>query len=646
MDSLTQPLLTATPERLAAACAERLAAARDALARFESLPADTPFAAVVDAWDAVGRPLNGLTGVAGLHFQVHPDVAQREAAAEVEQEVSRFGTELSLDRAAYERLAALDLDATQDPVARRIVEHALRDFRRAGVDREEPVRGRVRALREELVGIGQEFGRNIAGDVRTITIPEGAAGLDGLPADYVAAHPPGPDGAVTLTTNPTDSQPFMKYATHRGHREAMYRASQSRGAPANLDVLQRMIARRHELATLLGYPHWAAYVTEDKMIRTAENAAAFIGRVTELTGARQDAEVAELLALLRREQPDAEVVRDWDRGVLMEQVRRERLDFDGRDARPYLPYAQVKAGVLDVAGRLYGLEFRRAEVPVWHPDVEAWDILEDGAPRARFYLDMHPRTDKYKHAAMFDLVSGIRDAVLPEACLVCNLPQPSADDPALLEPDDVTTFFHEFGHLLHHLLAGRQRWLSVSGISTEWDFVEVPSQLFEEWAFDADVLARFARHHETGEPIPAGLVARMRAANEYGKGIRTRMQMFYAALALEYFSRDPEGVDTTEVIRKLKPRYVPYPHEEGTTFQAAFGHLDGYSALYYTYMWSLVLAKDLFSAFDGRLMDRELAARYRRSVLEPGGSRDADALVQDFLGRPSAFDAFERWLAA
>jgi thimet oligopeptidase len=426
----------------------------------------------------------------------------------------------------------------------------------------------------------------------------------------------------------------------------MYRASQSRGAPANLDVLQRMIARRHELATLLGYPHWAAYVTEDKMIRTAENAAAFIGRVTELTGARQDAEVAELLALLRREQPDAEVVRDWDRGVLMEQVRRERLDFDGRDARPYLPYAQVKAGVLDVAGRLYGLEFRRAEVPVWHPDVEAWDILEDGAPRARFYLDMHPRTDKYKHAAMFDLVSGIRDAVLPEACLVCNLPQPSADDPALLEPDDVTTFFHEFGHLLHHLLAGRQRWLSVSGISTEWDFVEVPSQLFEEWAFDADVLARFARHHETGEPIPAGLVARMRAANEYGKGIRTRMQMFYAALALEYFSRDPEGVDTTEVIRKLKPRYVPYPHEEGTTFQAAFGHLDGYSALYYTYMWSLVLAKDLFSAFDGRLMDRELAARYRRSVLEPGGSRDADALVQDFLGRPSAFDAFERWLAA
>jgi thimet oligopeptidase len=646
MDSLAQPLLGATPQRMAEACAAALAAARAALDRFKALPPDTPFLDGVDAWDAIGRPLNGLTGVAGLHFQVHPEAAQREAAAQVEQEVSRVVTEFSLDRAAYERLAALDPGDADDPVARRIVEHALRDFRRAGVDREEPVRARVRALREELVGIGQEFGRNIAGDVRTITLPEGAAGLDGLPADYVAAHPPGPDGAVTLTTDPTDYVPFMKYATHRGHREAYYRASQSRGAPANLEVLQRMLARRHELATLLGYPHWAAYVTEDKMIKTAENAAEFIGRITDLTGSRQDEEVAELLALLRKELPDAEVVRDWDRGFLMEQVRRERLDFDGRDARPYLPYAQVQAGVLDVAARLYGLTFERADVEVWHPDVQAFDILEGGEPSARFYLDMHPRADKYKHAAMFDLVSGIRDEVLPEACLVCNMARPTGDDPALLEPDDVNTFFHEFGHLLHHLLAGRQRWLAVSGISTEWDFVEVPSQLFEEWAFDAGVLARFARHHETGEPIPVELVERMRAASEYGKGIRTRMQMFYAALALEYFSRDPAGVDTTEVIRQLKPRYVPYPHEEGTAFQAAFGHLEGYSALYYTYMWSLVLAKDLYSAFDGDLMNREVAARYRRHVLEPGGSRDAEALVQAFLGRPSAFDAFERWLAA
>ncbi|HTE06508.1 MAG TPA: M3 family metallopeptidase, partial [Planctomycetota bacterium] len=206
--------------------------------------------------------------------------------------------------------------------------------------------------------------------------------------------------------------------------------------------------------------------------------------------------------------------------------------------------------------------------------------------------------------------------------------------------------FHEFGHLMHHLLAGRQRWLSVAGISTEWDFVEVPSQLYEEWSRDVSVLQSFARHHVTGEPIPAALVARMRAAADYGKGIGTRIQMFYAALSLAYYGGDPAGLDSTEVIRRLKPQYVPFPHEEGTTLQTGFGHLEGYTALYYTYMWSLVLAKDLFSQFGADLQDTAVARRYRQRVLEPGGSRDAELLVSDFLGRPFDFRAFEAWLAA
>ncbi|HZL99136.1 MAG TPA: M3 family metallopeptidase, partial [Planctomycetota bacterium] len=502
------------------------------------------------------------------------------------------------------------------------------------------------ALREELVEIGQEFSRNIAGDRRTVPLADGRAGLAGLPEDWIAAHPEADDGSVTLTTDPTDYQPFMKYARDRGHREALYRAFMSRGTPANLDVLERMLARRHELATLLGFRSWADYATEDKMIKTADRAAEFIGRVTDLTTARMEREVAELLALAREERPEANEVRDWDRAHDMEQVRRRRFDFDGRQARPYFPYERVKAGVFEVAGRLYGLEIRPLPVRAWHPEVETYELAEQGRPVARFYLDMHPRADKFKHAAMFDLVSGTAGQRLPEATLVCNFPRPEGEDPGLLEPSEVTTFFHEFGHLLHHLLAGRQRWLAVSGISTEWDFVEVPSQLFEEWARDATVLQRFARHHATGEPIPAALVERMRAANEYGKGINTRIQMYYAALALEYYRRDPAGLDTTEVARRLKARYVPFPHEEGTAFQASFGHLEGYSALYYTYMWSLVLAKDLLGAFAGDLLDAGTARRYRRCVLEPGGSQDAEALVASFLGRPFAFDAFERWLAA
>jgi thimet oligopeptidase len=437
----------------------------------------------------------------------------------------------------------------------------------------------------------------------------------------------------------------MKYCRVAARRSELYRSYMTRGAPANLPVLTRMIALRHELATRLGYPSWAAYVTEDKMIGTEQAARDFVERVTALTGPRLQREVDELLAQWRREEPGAAELRDSDRLYLMEQSRRERFDFDSREAREYFGWENVRRGVLDTAARLYGLRFERVAVRAWHPDVECYDVWDANERRARFYLDMHPRTDKYKHAAMFDLVSGLQGGRLPEACLVCNMPRPAGDDPGLLEPSDVVTLFHEFGHLLHHLLAGRQRWLAVSGIATEWDFVEVPSQFFEEWARDVRVLQSFARHVRTGAVIPAALVERMRAAQEYGKGVHTRVQMFYAALALELFGSQPPQ-DTGAVVRRLRPRYVPFPHEEGTSFEASFGHLEGYSALYYTYMWSLVLAKDLLGPFGGDLLDAQVAHPYPPSVLEPGGSKDAAELVADFLGRPYSFEAFERWLAA
>ncbi|HEX5012275.1 MAG TPA: M3 family metallopeptidase [Planctomycetota bacterium] len=644
--TLLTPLLDATPARLQRAAAEALDAARAARTRFVALPVGAPFLQVVDAFDGLEQELNRVEGLAGLFFQVHPDGALREQAAAVEQDFSRFRTDLALDREVYQRLAAADLagaEAQAQPVARRLVEHALRDFRRAGVDREEPVRARIRQLHEELVLVGQEFARNIAGDVRTVQVP--AADLAGLPEDWLAAHPAGPDGRVAVTTNPTDWIPCMKYCRVAARRSELYRSYMSRGAPANLPVLARMIALRHELATLLGYPSWAAYVTEDKMVGTEQAAREFVERVTQLTGPRLQREVDELLEHWRLEEPGAAVLRDSDRLYLMEQARRRRFDFDSREAREYFGWENVRRGVLDTAARLYGLRFERVAVRAWHPDVECYDVWDSNERRARFYLDMHPRADKYKHAAMFDLVSGLQGGRLPEACLVCNMPRPAGDDPGLLEPSDVVTLFHEFGHLLHHLLAGRQRWLAVSGIATEWDFVEVPSQFFEEWARDVRVLQSFARHVRTGSVIPAELVERMRAAQEYGKGVHTRVQMFYAALALELFGSEPPQ-DTGAVVRRLRPRYVPFPHEEGTAFEASFGHLEGYSALYYTYMWSLVLAKDLLEPFGGDLLDAQVASRYRRCVLEPGGSKDAAELVADFLGRPYSFEAFERWLAA
>jgi thimet oligopeptidase len=313
--------------------------------------------------------------------------------------------------------------------------------------------------------------------------------------------------------------------------------------------------------------------------------------------------------------------------------------------RSYFEYSKVKAGVLAITARLFGLSYRRVpSAPVWHSEVEAYDVLSGDRLLGRIFLDMHPRENKYKHYAQFTLVNGVAGRRLPEGVLMCNFPRPGVE-PALMEHDGVRTFFHEFGHLLHHVLGGHTRWAGISGVATEWDFVEAPSQMLEEWVWDVPVLQSFARHHKTGEPIPASLVEKAKRADEYGKGLWVRQQMFYAATSLQFHARDPRGLDTTKLMAELQDRYTPFKYVDGTYFHESFGHLDGYSAIYYTYMWSLVIAKDLFSEFaSAGLLDPAVASRYRKAILEPGGGKPAAALVEDFLGRPYDFRAYQSWL--
>ena len=636
--------LCGTPDDLAAGCRADMERARAEAARAKGAGA-ADRAGTLEAFDAAFAALSEAASRASLARNVHPDPAMRDVAERCEQEVDALSTELSLDRGLYEALAALDVSG-EDAETRHLVEKSLRDFRRAGVDRDEATRARVRALREELVRIGQEFGRNVKDDVRRVELEPGE--LEGLPEDWRRAHPPGEGGKVTVTTDNTDYVPFMTYARSGRAREALWRLYRLRGHPRNLDVLSRMLARRAELARLLGYPSWAAYVTEDKMIGSADAAAAFVEKISRAAEARMHRDFGQLLERKRRDAPEAERVEPWDSAYLQERVKAEQYGFDSQSVRPYLEYGRVKDGVLDVTASLFGISYRRApDAPSWHPEVEVYDVLEDGRLLGRIHLDMHPREGKYKHYAQFTLASGQRGVRLPEGVLVCNFPRPTPAAPALMEHGDVKTFFHEFGHLLHHVLGGHTRWAAQSGVATEWDFVEAPSQMLEEWVWDPEVLARFARHVDTGEPLPAAVVRGMKAADEYGKGLMVRQQMFYAATSLELHRRDPEGLDTTAVVAELQERYTPFPHVEGTYFQESFGHLDGYSAIYYTYMWSLVIAKDLLGPFRAAgLMDPATAHRYRRAVLEPGGSRPAAELVRDFLGRPHGFEAYEAWLNA
>ena len=632
-----------TPDTLKTEAQDALAAARRLL---ESLHAATGARTVDNTllpFHEMQLLLSRPAHRAGLFSEVHPERAIREAAEKATQELSAFATELSLDTRLFRALAALDA-ASLPPTPRRYLEHALRDFRRAGVDKDEATRGRLKQLAEEAVVLGQRFDRAVREDVRSVQLKP--AQLDGLPLDYVAAHPPGPDGLVTITTDYPDFLPFRQYAHDAEARRRLYVENGARAFPENEKTLRALLEVRAEQARLLGYASWADFVTEDKMARSSKEVATFLDSVARAAEGRSRADLARLLKRKQQDDAGAASVEDFEKAYYEERVKQESFAFDSQSVRPYFEFRRTRDGLLAICSRLFDVAFQKVEdADVWHPSVDVYDVTRGEARLGRIYLDLHPRADKYKHAAQFPLVSGVLGVQAPEGVLVCNFADPRVAEPALLDHDDVVTLFHEFGHLMHHLLGGTQRFIGFSGVATEWDFVEAPSQMLEEWAWDAGTLALFARHVETDAPIPAELVGRMRAANEFGKGIQTRHQVFYAQLSLAYHLADPRTLDLTRTMVDLQRRYSPFPHVPGTHFFASFGHLNGYSAMYYTYLWSLVIAKDLLSEFlRVGLLDAATARRYREAVLVPGGSRDAKDLVEAFLGRPYGFAAFAEWL--
>ena len=603
------------------------------------IKADRPADAtdLLNRWNDVSIAIGNVASVASLFSEVHPLETVRSRGESAMQEVQKLDTDLSLDRDLYEVFAAVDgsgLDAT----AKRLLDKTLLDFHRGGVDKDDATRTRVKELSERAILVGQEFSKNIRDDVRSVKVTPDK--LDGMPQDWIDAHVVDEDGFVTLTTDYPDVVPFSTYGRDRDTRRALRMEFLNRAWPANDALLKELFEIRREHAHLLGYRDWADYDAEVKMIKEGAAIPEFIDRiaVAALESGERDRNV--VLDRMRQDYPDAETIDASDLAFYAEAVRREQLDVDAQQVRTYFDFTAVRRGLLEVTGRLFGLTYRPAEDAVlWDEAVAAYDVFLTDSDRhlGRIYLDLHPREGKFKHAAQFDLVRGLSDRQLAEGVLVCNFPR------GLMEHSDVVTLFHEFGHLVHHVLAGRGEWVRFSGVATEWDFVEAPSQMLEEWAWDADVLRTFARNG-AGEEIPDALVARMRRADDFGKGYNARTQMFYASMSYWFHVDIPE--DLTERTRELQSRYSLFPYIEGTHMPASFGHLEGYGSGYYTYMWSLVIAKDMFSAFDrDNMFDPEVAGRYRDRLLAQGGQRDAADLVADFLGRPYTFEAYAAWLA-
>jgi thimet oligopeptidase len=644
-DTDNQPFWTGQPDAATfeRAVDARLGRARTLLDRLVRVTGKRTVTNTLVPYDNLMRELDRASSQSGLIREVHPDSTLRQAAERGGQRVAALATDISLDRRVFDAIQTMEM-GNADSATRHYVGRILRDFRLAGVDKDSATRERIKALRDELVLIGQEFDRNIRDDVRTIEVAS-AADLDGLPADYIDAHQPGADGKIRVTTDYPDVFPILTYARNDELRRRVRFEFDNRAYPKNMAVLDRMIARRAELARLLGFSSWADYAVADKMVGTAAKASAFIDRVVTASGAAAEREYQTLLRRKRQDVPGATSINRWETAYLRELVRRSDYDFDSQQVRPFLPYDRVKQGVLDLSARLFGVTFRRMkDAPVWHPSVEGWEMLENGKLAGRFYLDMHARPGKYAHAAHFRVRTGTTDGSLPESALVCNFPGGTPGEPGLMDHGDLETFLHEFGHLMHSMLA-RQRWNGISGVRTEWDFVEAPSQMLEEWGWDPTVLAGFARHYETGEPIPAELVRHLKRATGFGRAIDMRTQMTYARISLSMYDRPPAEVNTDSIVATVTQAYSPVAPQPDTHMQASFSHLNGYSAYYYTYMWSLVIAKDLFSRFDrANLLAAEPARRYRTLILERGGAAPAARLVQDFLGRPFSFDAWQAWL--
>ncbi|MCR9106958.1 MAG: Zn-dependent oligopeptidase [Gammaproteobacteria bacterium] len=623
-----------TPAQLTTLCNETLDTAKSAFAQIESDTSPATVQSVYGPYNAMGIGLQDIQHIWYVK-SVHPDTNVQAAAEACINAYIDFATTIELSQPFYQRVASIDVTGL-NPSEQLMIENRLRAFRKSGVDRDEPTRQRVRALIAEITELGTAFDKNIRTDSKIIVT--NAEELKGLPEDFIASHPADADGNIEISTDYPDLFPVLTYSESDDLRLRLYTASKAIATPANDTTLRQLIEKRHELANLLGYPSHAALAMDGLMIGTPENAQRFIDEIGDAVREPASKDMAILLQRLQQIDPAATGVEVWQSFYLSNLVRQEQYAIDAREVRQYFHFDRVQRGIFAMTEQLFDVEIVPWQTNTWHEDVTAWELRDNGKPLGRFYLDMHPRKNKYKHAAHWTLRTGLKDGPIAMSGMVMNFPQ------GLMEHNQVETFLHEFGHLLHNMFSGSQQWLDISGMTMERDFVEAPSQMLEEWVWDYDTLKTFATN-DAGEVIPRSLVEKMVAARHFGEAAGTAQQLFYANLALNYYNRPPDSFALLPLLKDMQARYSPYPYVPDTYFYNNFTHLNGYSSNYYIYQWSKAISTDLFSQFAAAGMnDAKTASDYRRKILEPGGSKPASELIADFLQRPFSPDTYKTYL--
>ena len=587
---------------------------------------------------------------------VSTDAEQRDRGTRAEQDVANWLIEFGKNEPLYKAVRAYA--AKNTPLKgeqKRLLEHALRDYRRAGMELPAERRDKLKAVEKDITKLGIAFEKNIREDETRVPLTPDE--LAGMPDDFISGLLQTSGICLVGMDYPT-FLPIMDYCENETTRKKVWLAYKRRGGKRNIAVLEKIIKARAKAANLLGYESTAAYETEVRMSKTPDTVWKFYKDLRPLVRKKAERDFLEFTTAKREHTGDADAkFYPWDQSFYQKRLMKQKYAVDAKVVQEYFPLESVLNGIFGITESLYGLEYRDVTAnaaskgrDLWHEDVKLFEVFDkaSGELLGDFYLDLHPRENKYGHAACWGLVPrkvwADGRVTKPVAALVCNFTKPTEDKPSLLTHDETKTFFHEFGHGLHNLLT-RTTYGSFSGTAVARDFVEAPSQMFEHWIWDAEVVKTYARHYKTGEPLPEKLLQGMLRAKNLGSGMLAEHQFYYGIVDMTYHTAPKGEVDTTKVGLELFAEIELYDEIPGTFYQASFGHLNGYQAGYYGYMWSNVYAEDMFQRFKEQgMLNPKAGAYYREKILARGGTMDEIDMVRDYLGREPNMKAFLKHL--
>ena len=588
---------------------------------------------ILTQWDALQIALEDVQGPMDLLSNVSPDVKVRANAEPCLVKLNQFMTALYQNKNLYKRIKAAK---PTDAIDRKMRQDVLDTFEDSGVALSEAGRERMKEISKRLDELSQEFSRNVRDNNQKLVFTPDE--VKGMQPDYLAKAKRDDKGNYLLGFASPEYMPFMEYADDSAARQRYQFAYTNRGTPRNLAILKETADLRREMAALFGFKSYADYMMRRRMAGSSAAVLKFLDEIrTNVTGIEKK-ELEELRAYeaeaLKQAPAETKLMR-WDSAYWQRRLKQARYSIDQNALRKYFPTAAAAPWVLAVSSTLYGVQFQQVDVPTWYSEVQYYDVI-DSASRKRIagiYLDLFPREGKYGHAAAWP-VRGVSTLAgrTPVSALVANLDRDGLDS------DELETLVHEFGHVLHGVLSST-RYVRHAGTSVELDFVEAPSQMYEEWARRKESLALISTFCKTPCPtVNDELVQRMYAAHNFGRGMRYARQLVYAGYDMALHG---EVAGDPLALWKEIESATPLGHVAGTEFPGQFGHLmSGYGAGYYGYMWSQVLALDMLSAYDGKLMNPEVGRRYRKTILSRGGELRGNELVRGFLGRAPNSKAF------